>query len=160
MADQIDPTALARELEAARGAFLVVLGSLTDADLRSPSLVGSWGAREVVAHLGYWAGSAAEALHWAEQGRAAEYGADDLTVDERNEVVARIARETDLATVRAREAAAFDALLARVHRADPSLLEQRVADGSTVGFLVHDDGAEHYREHAAELRVAATDARR
>ena len=157
MADPTDPAALARELETAHGAFLVVVGSLSDRRLRAPRLIGDWGLRELLAHLGYWAGNAAEALHWAEQGRADEFGRDALTVDERNEVVARVAGETDLATARAREEAAFGALLDRVRRADSASLAATTAAGETGGSRTRDDGAEHYREHAAELRVATED---
>ena len=149
---------LAGELEAAHGAFLSVLAGLTPAQLAARRLVGDWGARELVAHLGYWAGNAAEALHRAELGTAASFGADELDVEERNAVVARVASETDLPTARAREAAAFEALLQRVKHADPAWLAEVTAGGETVGFLVRDDGADHYREHAAELRVATAGA--
>ena len=151
-------TELAAELEAAHGAFLAVLATLSPAQLDARQLVGEWGAREIVAHLGYWAGNAAEALHRAELGTAATFGADDLDVEARNAVVARVASETDLSTARAREAAAFEALLDRVRRADPAWLDEVTASGETVGFLVRDDGADHYREHAAELRVATAGA--
>lgn len=150
--------ALVGELEAAHGAFIGVLSSLSPAQLNANRLVGEWGAREIVAHLGYWAGNAAEALHRAELGTAATFGADDLDVEARNAVVARVASETDLATATAREAAAFEALLNRVRHADPAWLDEVTADGETVGFLVRDDGADHYREHAAELRAATADA--
>jgi hypothetical protein len=147
--------ALAGELEAARGALTAVVGALSAEQLAAGRLVGEWGVREIIAHLGYWAGNAAEALHQAELGAAAHFGADDADVEERNAVVTRVARETDIATVRAREAAAFDALLERLRRADAAWLDEPTSTGETVGFLVRDDGADHYREHAAELRVAA-----
>ena len=145
---------LVHELEAAHGSFLAVVASLDAEQVGRPRLVGEWGLREIVAHLGYWAGSAAEALHQAELGSAAAFGQGEAAVDERNEVVARVARETDLAMVRAREEAAFGALLDRVRRADPAWLEEETGTGETVGFVVRDDGADHYREHAAEIRVA------
>lgn len=145
---------LVGELEAAHGAFLAVLSSLSPAQLDARRLVGEWGAREIVAHLGYWAGNAAEALHRAELATAATFGADEPDVEERNAVVARVAGETDLATARVREAAIFEALLERLRHADPAWLDEVTAGGETVGFLLRDDGADHYREHAAELRIA------
>jgi len=66
-------------------------------------------------------------------------------------VVARVARETDLATASAREEAAFAALLQRVRGMDPAWLDERVGYGDTLARVIRDDGAEHYREHAAEL---------
>ncbi|MDP9270314.1 MAG: maleylpyruvate isomerase N-terminal domain-containing protein [Chloroflexota bacterium] len=146
--------ALAHELEAAHGAFALVLGSLTRDQLAASRLVGEWGVREIIAHLGYWAGNAAEAIHQAELGTAAQFGADEPDVEARNAVVARVARDTELATVRAREEAAFKALLDRVRRADPAWLDETTATSETIGFLVRDDGADHYRDHAADLRAA------
>ena len=63
-------------------------------------LVGQWSARELIAHLGYWTGHAGEAMHHAEMDRAGDFGEDEHDVDERNAIVARVAAETDLATVR------------------------------------------------------------
>ena len=91
---------LVAELEAARGEFNAALAEVEPDLLLAPGLVGEWSARELIAHIGYWTGHAAEALHSAEQGRLADFGEDELDVDERNEVVARVAAETDLATVR------------------------------------------------------------
>jgi hypothetical protein len=144
--------ALVDDLIAARQAFNDALADVDPALLTAPGLVGQWSAKELIAHLAYWAGHAAEALHQAEQGRVADFGEDDLDVDARNAVVARVAGETDLATVRQREEAAFDALLSRLKRAEPARLEERVSYGDTLEYVVRDDGADHYREHTADLR--------
>lgn len=156
MSDGSDRTAaLAEELESARDEFAAVVGGLRREQLAAERLVGEWGVREIVAHLGYWAGNAAEALHQAELGSAAQFGRDDADVEERNTLVARVARETDLATARAREAAAFAALVERVREADPAWLDEATSTGETVGSLVREDGIDHYREHAADLRTVA-----
>jgi len=144
--------ALVDELVAARDGFNEALADVDPALLTAPGLVGEWSARELIAHLAYWAGHAAEALHQAEQGRVEEFGQDEMDVDARNAVVARVAAETDLDTVRQREEAAFGALVERLKRADPSWLEERVSYGDTLEYVVRDDGADHYREHTADLR--------
>ena len=144
--------ALVQELLDARGAFVEALEDVDPALLLTPGLVGEWSAREVLAHVGYWAGHAAEALHNAELGTLEGFGQDELEVEERNTVVARVARETEMATVRQREEAAFDALLVRLRRADPAWLDDRVAYGDTLEQVIRDDGADHYREHALDLR--------
>jgi hypothetical protein len=144
--------ALADDLVAARQAFNEALADVDPALLTAPGLVGEWSARELIAHLAYWAGHAAEALHQAEQGRVQDFGEDEMDVDARNAVVARVAAETDLATVRQREEAAFDALLARLKRAEPDALEEHVSYGDSLEHVVRDDGADHYREHTADLR--------
>ena len=103
MAEAVDPRiqALADELVVARDEFLAALGDIDPQLLTSPGLVGVWSARELVAHMGYWAGHAAEAIHLAEQDRLDEFEADVPSVDERNAVVARVAGRvgTGLGTV-------------------------------------------------------------
>jgi mycothiol maleylpyruvate isomerase-like protein len=149
------PADLAHEAEVARAEFLEVVAGLKPAQRDAAELVGEWGVREIVAHLGYWSGNLAEALHHAEQGRAHEFGAEEMEVDDRNAVVARVARETDPRSVTAREEAAFSALMDRLRRADPDWLALTLADGETIGHLVQEDGIDHYREHAADVRKAA-----
>lgn len=145
--------ALVDELESARAEFVAALADVEPDLLTAPGLVGDWSARELIAHLGYWTGHAAEALHSAEQGRLAEFGEDELDVDQRNEVVARVAAETDLATVRKREQAAYEAMLTRLQRVDPAKLGDEVSYGDSLERVIQDDGAEHYREHALDLRA-------
>jgi len=146
-----DAEALADELTAARSDFLAALEAV---DQTAPGLVGDWTARELVAHLGYWAGHAVEVIHAVETGRADEVGVGETSVDVRNETVARVARQADLATVRKREAASVQALLERLAATDPALLDERLPDGATLAQGVREDGADHYREHTAALRTA------
>jgi hypothetical protein len=143
---------LVDELLAARAALLDELAAVRPESMTTPGLVGEWSARELIAHLGYWAGHAVEIIHAAEEGRLEELGVDDPAVDEVNETVARVARETDLATVRKREAASVEVLLDRLRALDPLLLTQRLPDGATLADGITEDGAAHYREHADELR--------
>jgi SHS2 domain-containing protein len=145
--------ALVEELLAARQEFLAALADVEPSLLTAPGLVGEWSARELIAHLGYWTGHAAEAVHQAELDKVNEFGDDEHDVDERNAIVARVAAETDLATVRQREEAAFNALVERLRRADPAWLDERVSYGDTLERVIQDDGPEHYREHALDLRA-------
>lgn len=148
------PDRLAEELIAARDEFLAALAAVEPARLADPGLHGTWSARELIAHLGYWAGHAAEAIHAAEQGWADAFDVGDGETDGRNETVARIARQTDLDTVRRREAASFEALLERLRGMDPALLDIRLADWGSLHDGVREDGTKHYRAHAAALRSA------
>ena len=145
--------ALATELTAARDEFVAALDAVEPDLLLAPGLVGDWSALELIAHIGYWTGHAAEALHSAEQRHLAEFGEDELDVDERNAIVARVAAETDLATVRQREEAAYNAMLTRLERVDPATLDDKVSYGDSLERVIQDDGAEHYREHALDLRA-------
>ncbi|HET6379664.1 MAG TPA: maleylpyruvate isomerase N-terminal domain-containing protein [candidate division Zixibacteria bacterium] len=151
--DASDVRALLDELRAARTEFLAALDDVDPALLTTPGLVGDWSARELLAHLGYWAGHAAEAVHHATQGRLHEFGADELDVDQRNAIVARVAAETDMATVRRREAAAYQALVDGLETLDPAWLEERSSYGDSLETIVRDDGTDHYREHTLDLRA-------
>ena len=115
--------------------------------------MGVWSARELVAHMGYWAGHAAEAIHLAEQGRLDEFEADVPSVDERNAVVARVAAETDMKTVQAREELAFEAFRKRILTVDPGWLGERDADDDSLEEIIGYDGVDHFREHTNDIRA-------
>lgn len=143
---------LVDELESARADFFAALDAVDPGSLTTPGLIGEWSARELVAHLGYWAGHAVEITHAVEEGRAEEVGADEPPVEEVNATVARVARQTDLGAVRKREAASFEALVERLRRMDPGLLDTRLPDGVSLAQGIREDGSNHYREHAGALR--------
>jgi hypothetical protein len=151
----VDPQvqALATDLVAARDAFQQAIADMDPALLTTPGLVGVWSARELVAHMGYWAGHAAEAIHLAEQGRLDEFEAEVPSVDERNEVVARVAAETDMKTVQSREQLAFEAFRERILTVDPEWLGERDADGDTLEEIIKYDGVDHFREHTNDIRA-------
>jgi len=142
------------DLGVARAELFSELERVSPDSMTTPGLVGEWSAREVIAHLGFWVGTAVEAIHAVEDGRAAEVGQGSPPTDEVNETVARVARSADLATVRKREAASVDALVERLRRMEPSLLSIVLPDGRTLEAVVREEGADHYRDHAAELRRA------
>ena len=155
MADPIDPHVqeLLAGLAAARDEFRAAVSDIDPALRTTPGLVGEWSARDLLAHVGYWSGHAAESLHRAEQGELNEFGRDDLSVDDRNDVVTRVARETDYATVASREEGAYEAFVARLAAVDPELLSDRDADGDTLEEIIAFDGADHYREHTLDIRA-------
>ncbi|HEX7173215.1 MAG TPA: maleylpyruvate isomerase N-terminal domain-containing protein [Candidatus Limnocylindria bacterium] len=143
---------LADELVAARADLFDALGAVDPGSLTTPGLVGEWSARELIAHLGYWVGHAVEVIHAAEEGRIDEIDHDAPPTDEMNAIVARIARDTDLVTVRKREAASVEALLERLRRLDPALLSMLLPDGASLEAGIEEDASAHYREHAEDLR--------
>ena len=143
---------LIEELTEARQALMELLDRVAPESMTTPGLIGDWSGRDLVAHLGYWAGHAVESIHDVEEGRAEEIGLDDPPVDEVNATVVRVARGTPAATVLKREAASVDALIERLRRVDPSILSASLPDGGSLLEAVREDGAGHYREHADELR--------
>ena len=153
--DDPDPhvQALLDDLNNARDQFMAAIGDIDPALRVTPGLVGDWSARELLAHVGYWAGHATEALHRAEQGELAGFGTDALSVDDRNAVVARVAAETDYATVAKREQAAHEAFAVRLATVDTDSFGERDADGDTLEEIIAFDGADHYREHTLDIRA-------
>lgn len=149
MTDRIGP--LLEELRSARDSLLVALDAVPPDRLSRPGVIGEWSPQELIAHVGYWAGHAVELIQAAERGALEHFGEGQPAVDDVNAAVARVARETDLPTVRKREQAAFDVLAERLRRLEPALLDLRLPDGATVEQGLREDGAEHYRGHADEL---------
>lgn len=144
---------LLADLASARAELLAAVDALSPAQQRAATLVRGWSLAQILAHLGYWAGWATQAIHEAEQGRLAQHDDPDLDEDERNSTVARIAAQTELDTVRAREAGSVEALAERLRGLDPTLLDALWANGKdTLESLIDESGGSHYREHAAELR--------
>ncbi len=145
------PAELAAQLVEARDEFLAEVARLDATQRAAQRLVGEWGIRELVAHLGYWAGNATESIHRMEQGGAGSTPPEP-SVDDINETVARVARATDLATVQRRESASVDALLERIRGLDAALLAQTLPEGDSLEHAIREDGPVHYREHLDELR--------
>lgn len=147
--------ALIEELTAAREEFHAALAALDPETLERPGVEGDWSARELVAHLGYWAGYVVEVIGAVEDGRVEEHYANRAPVDDVNATVAKVARDTNLGTVRKRETASVEALVERLRRVDPSLLDAALPSGFPLEALVREDGIDHYREHAGTLRERA-----
>jgi hypothetical protein len=144
--------ALIDDLRRERDALFAMLDAVEPGSMTTPGLVGEWSGRELIAHLGYWTGHATEVIHLLEIGRITDDDLGGQTVDEVNATVARIARETPLATVRKREAASVEALVERLRSLDAAQLSEVLPDGATLDRGIREDASDHYREHADELR--------
>ena len=148
MQEPTDGGALVTDLRRERDRFFEVLSRVPPPSMTAPGLVGAWSAAEIIAHLGYWTGHAVEAIHAVEQGRMEP---DEPDTDAVNQTVARVARSTDLTTVRRRESASYEVLIERLNTLDPALLSVELPEGDTLLEAVRGDGSSHYREHADAL---------
>jgi Mycothiol maleylpyruvate isomerase N-terminal domain len=144
--------ALLAELDSARSGFDEALADVEPELLEVPGLVGEWSGRQLLAHLAYWAEHAAAAIDAASRGVADEFDDDDLDVEERNAAIAAEAAERPLRDHREREAAAYLRLREALEHAEPAWLDERVAYGDSLTEVIRDDGSDHYREHALDLR--------
>ena len=123
--------AVAREAKE-RGVPINVADRPSEGDFAVPSTLRRGGLQVAVS-----TGGASPALAKRIKRQIAdEFGESDMDVDERNAVVARVAAETDLATVRTREEAAYQALLDALDTIDPAVLAERVAFGDSVEQVV------------------------
>jgi hypothetical protein len=145
---------LIEDLTAARDNFFAALDAIEPGRVERPGLVGDWGGRELVAHLGYWAGRVVDVIRALEDGRVEDAYEGQPPVDEVNATVARVARETDFGTVRKREAASVEALVMELRRLDPAMLAEPLPSGWPLEALVREDGSDHYRGHTEDVRRA------
>lgn len=141
------------ELQSAHAEFTAALASVEPALLTAPGLVGEWSGRELLGHLALWSEHAVEALEHAAAGRLHEFGDEAMDVDAINAVQAARDAEAEISVVVAREQAAYERLTAAMDRAEPAWLEERAAYGDTLAEILRDDGSDHYREHAADIRA-------
>ncbi len=141
------------DFDSARAEFLSVLADVDPGLIDAPGLVGDWSARVLVGHLAAWSEHATAALEAAASGRADDFDEAGLDVDERNASIARAIAGTPMTELRRREEDAARRLRAALGEADAAWLEERVAYGDSLGEVIRDDGADHYREHAADIRA-------
>ena len=144
--------ALLTELTETRRAFITALDDIEPALATAPGLVGEWSARELVAHMGFWCDHASRALDLSGEGRIEDFYEAGFDVDARNAQVAREARTGDYAAAREREESAHAALVGRVSRLVPALLDLRIRFGATLEEVIRENGPDHYREHAEHVR--------
>lgn len=141
------------ELQSAHAEFTAALASVEPALLTAPGLVGEWSGRVLLGHLALWSEHAVEALEHAAAGRLHEFGDEAMDVDAINAVQAARDAGAEVSVVVAREQAAYERLTAAMERAEPAWLEERAAYGDTLAEILRDDGSDHYREHAADIRA-------
>ena len=144
---------LLAELAAARTDLLAALNDVPPELAMTPGIVGSWSARDLAVHVAFWSDHAADALALATSGRGAEFGYDASQTDAMNEDVFRDGRGLAMDDAMAREEAAFGRFHAALAGISDALLDLRLGNGDTVEAVVRYDGADHFAEHAGQLRA-------
>lgn len=141
------------DLDAAREDLSAALAGADPTLLTVPGLVGTWSAREVVAHLAHWADWASTCLEAAAEGRLEGLASDNWDVDGQNADVADEVASLTMSAVRDREATSYERLVERLAALDPALLEMPAPWGGTVEGIVIENGPGHYAEHAEHVRA-------
>jgi hypothetical protein len=145
--------ALLAELVAARTAFRAAFADVDRDLLTAPGLLGDWSARDLVAHVAFWADHGADALALAAAGRAGEYVDDGTQTDDVN--AARFAVSQGMSPDEAAddEARAFTRFRDALAGIDGELLDVKLGSGDTVEEMIRYDGPEHYAGHTAHVRA-------
>jgi hypothetical protein len=141
------------ELDAQRASFLEAFDAVDPELITAPGLVGAWSARDLVVHLAAWCEHGTDALALAASGRGDEFDYRHDETDAMNAGLAGEAASLSPPAAREREEQAFLSLRAAVQALDPEMLDQRLGNGDTVAEVINYDGAEHYEEHAADVRA-------
>ena len=145
--------ALLAELSAARTDLLAALNDVPPELALTPGIVGSWSARDLVVHVAFWSDHAADALALATSGRGAEFVYDASQTDAMNDDVFRAGRGLAMDDAMAREEAAFRRFDAALAGIPDAMIDLRLGNGDTVEAVVRYDGADHFAEHAGQLRA-------
>jgi mycothiol maleylpyruvate isomerase-like protein len=147
------PDGLARELDAARDAFLEALANVDEALVTVPGVVEDWSVRDLVVHVAWWSQHGADALALATAGRGSEFAYSSAETDAMNARILEEGRSASPSDALRREELAFAAFRHAVAIADPPLLTLRLGNGDTVEEVIRYDGPDHYAEHTAHLRA-------
>jgi hypothetical protein len=145
--------ALLAELVAAREAFVSAVSDVDPDLLTAPGLLDEWSARDLVAHVAFWADHGADALALALTGRGAEYDYQPSQTDAMNAARFAVSRRMTPREAADDEARAFARFRDALAAVDDALLGTRLGSGDTVAEMVRYDGPDHYVEHTAHVRA-------
>jgi len=143
-----------RQLEAAWAEISDVLSSILPEEMEAPGVVDSWSVKDLVGHMAFWTGKAADDLKKAAAGRAADIegpGSAEIG-DEWNKREADSRKGRSLADVRAELDSGFREAQEALQGISPETLDLEAA-GWTVFVRFGADTFMHYREHAEQIRA-------
>ena len=151
-----DPTTKAELLTRMRQghqAFYDVLARIPDERMEEIALYDNWSIKDFIAHIGWWAQTAAEHIAMYRRG---EHPAP-IDTDTQNAEILDKYRITSLENVRAMEAAGAAALETQVEdAAEDEVFDANhfpAANGHALLGLIVGDSYEHYAEHLPDVLV-------
>jgi hypothetical protein len=145
--------ALLAELGDRRTDFLAALADIDPVLRTTPGLVDAWSARDLVVHAAFWSDHATDALALAADGRGAEFAYDPSQTDAMNDRVFVEGRDLSMDEAMAGEQAAFGRFHEGLAGITDRLLDLRLGNGDTVEEVIRYDGADHFAEHAGQVRA-------
>jgi hypothetical protein len=142
-----------RELEEAWAELATVLESVPEEDREKPGVVESWTLKDLLGHLAFWSGRAAETLRCVCEDRPQDIlvGEGDNWTDEWNEREYNVRKDRSFMEVRAEFLRNYKEANVRLDETPEEKVNMRLR-GEVVSVYFAGDTSGHYREHAAHIR--------
>ena len=143
-----------RELEKAWADLCALVDSVPAGDREKPGVVEQWTLKDLLGHIAFWSGRAAETLRCVRAGRLEEvpFGEGDNWTDEWNEREYNVRKDRSFMEVRTE--------FLRNYKEANSCLDETPEDkvnvklrGREVAAYFAGDTYGHYREHAEHIRA-------
>ncbi len=150
MADKVE---IHRELEHAWADLCAIVESVSGADREKPGVVESWTLKDLLGHIAFWSGRAAETLRCACSDRLADvpFGEGDNWTDEWNEREYNIRKDRSFMEVRTEFLRNYKEANTCLDETPEEKLNLKLRGEEIAGYFVGDT-SEHYREHAVHIR--------
>ena len=150
MADKVE---MHRELELAWSDLTAVVESVSEEDREKPGVVESWTLKDLLGHLAFWSGRAAETLRCVCAGRLDDvpFGEGDNWTDEWNEREYNVRKGRPFMEVRTEFLRNYKEANACLDETPEEKLNLKLR-GEEVAVYFAGDTSGHYREHAAQIR--------
>ncbi len=148
-----DKAEMHRELEEAWAELATALESVSEEDREKPGVVESWTLKDLLGHIAFWSGRAAETLRCACADRLDDisFGEGDNWWDEWNEREYNVRKDHSFMEVRAEFLRNYKDANACLDNAPEEKLNVKLR-GEEAAVFFAGDTYKHYREHAAHIR--------
>jgi hypothetical protein len=150
LADKIE---VHRELEHAWADLTTAVEAVSKEDREKPGVVESWTLKDLLGHIAFWSGRAADTLRCVCEDRIQDIvvGEGDNWTDEWNEREYNVRRDFSFMEVRAEFLRNYKDANACLDNAPEEKLSLKLRGEEAAVFFVGDTSG-HYREHAAHIR--------
>jgi hypothetical protein len=148
-----DKVKLHRELEQAWGDLCAVVESVSKADRERPGVVESWTLKDLLGHVAFWSGRAAETLRCVGADRLDDipFGEGANWTDEWNEREYKVRKDHTFTEVRTEFLRNYKEANSSLDDTPEEKLSVKLRGQEVADYFVGDT-TEHYREHAVHIR--------
>lgn len=142
-----------RELERAWAELERIVESVPDGERETPGVVGDWTLKDVLGHIAFWSGRAAETLRCACAGRLDDIpvGEGDNWVDEWNEREYQARQDRSFMEVRTEFLRNYKEANSCLDEAPEEKINEKFRGNEVAAYFAGDTYL-HFREHAEQIR--------